>query len=359
MNRNDRNPFIDTSPLPVDIVLHPSWWFENEGITFDEDFFYDPKKRVESERHMEQALFERWGEYGLGSDRDKRIPLIGAVHLAAGFLVSEMLGCKVRYQENTAPQVLCAHKESLDIDINEAFNSKAFKRFEDLREALKLKFGYIRGDVNWAGVLNIALDLRGEQIFTDMYDKPDEVKEFFSKIGSLLERFVAGIQKETGSSSISVNRNVRHIAKPVFLPSECSHTMISTDHYEDHLLEFDRNWSCKYRPYGVHYCGGDLHRHIAALVQIPHLDFVDVGWGGNIEELRTNLPSTFLNIRLSPVNLIHDSCEEVDWTIRRLVADSGNQYLTGICCINIDQQVEYEKITTIFKTVRQLREEGR
>jgi hypothetical protein len=24
--------------LPVDIVLHPSWWFAHAGITFDEDF---------------------------------------------------------------------------------------------------------------------------------------------------------------------------------------------------------------------------------------------------------------------------------------------------------------------------------
>ena len=339
-------------------MLHPSWWFENEGITFDEDFFYNPRKRVESEQHMEQVLFERWGEYGLGSDRDNKIPLIGAVHLAAGFLVSEMLGCVVQYRENTAPQVLCAHRDSLGIDIHEAFDSRAFKRFEGLMEALKLGFGYIKGDVNWAGVLNIAMDLRGERIFTDMFDKPNEVNQFFSKIGALLEKFVAGIQKETGSSSISVNRNVRHIEKPVFLSSECSHTMISTDHYEDHLLEFDRNWSNKYRPYGVHYCGEDVHRHIASLVKIPHLDFLDVGWGGNVKELRVNLPNTFLNIRLSPVNLIHDSCEEISETIRRLVSDSGNPSLTGVCCINIDHQVEDEKITTIFETAGELRERG-
>jgi uroporphyrinogen-III decarboxylase len=341
----------------VDIVLHPSWWFENEGITFDEDFFYDPKKRVESEQHMEQALFERWGKYGLGSERDQSTPLIGAVHLAAGFLVSEMLGCKVEYRENAAPQVLCAHKQSLDIDIRQAFNSRVFKRFEELREALKREFGYIKGDVNWAGILNIALDLRGELIFTDMFDRPDEVNKFFSQIGSLLEKFVQGIQRETGSSSISVNRNVRHIAKPVFLSSECSHTMISTDHYENYLLDFDKKWSNKYRPYGIHYCGEDVHRHVASLVKIPHLDFLDVGWGGDIKKLRTNLPTTFLNIRLSPVKLIHDSCEEIEAAIRKLVNDSGNPSLTGICCINIDHHVKDEKISTIFKTARQLRKE--
>ncbi|MBN2552184.1 MAG: hypothetical protein JXB06_05420 [Spirochaetales bacterium] len=357
MKSHDRNPLIQAPPLPADVVLHPSWWFVNEGITFDEDFFYHPKKRVECEQQMERALFERWGKYGLGSDRDRRIPLIGAVHLAAGFMISEMLGCKVQYRQDAAPEVLCAQRESLELDIGEAFESGVFKKFDALREALKAEFGYIKGDVNWAGVLNVAMDLRGERIFLDMFESPDEVKGLFSKIAALLEKFVVGIQKETGSSSISVNRNVRHIAKPVFLPSQCSHTMISTEHYEQFLLDHDLQWSGRHRPYGIHYCGPDVHRHIGALLKIPHLDFLDVGWGGNVGELRTNLPATFLNIRLSPVELIRRSCEEIEEAIRALVRDSGNPLLTGVCCINIDHQVSEEKITTIFATVRELRKE--
>ena len=33
--------------LPVDIMLVPSWWYKNAGITFDEDFFYHPIRRDE------------------------------------------------------------------------------------------------------------------------------------------------------------------------------------------------------------------------------------------------------------------------------------------------------------------------
>ena len=53
----------ERSILPVDIVLGPSWWNKHAGITFDEDFFYHPAKRVESERKMEHVLYERWGEW--------------------------------------------------------------------------------------------------------------------------------------------------------------------------------------------------------------------------------------------------------------------------------------------------------
>ena len=48
--------------LPADIVFHPSWWYTHAGITFDEDFFYHPKKRVESERRMEAVLYDRFGD---------------------------------------------------------------------------------------------------------------------------------------------------------------------------------------------------------------------------------------------------------------------------------------------------------
>jgi len=91
--------------LPVDIVFHPSWWNAHAGMTFDEDFFYHPKKRVESERKMEQVLYDRFGRHGLGENRHENLPVIGAVHNASGYLVSEMLGCGIRYNENAAPDV--------------------------------------------------------------------------------------------------------------------------------------------------------------------------------------------------------------------------------------------------------------
>ncbi len=54
--------------LPVDVVFHPSWWHRHAGIDFDEGFFYDARRRVEDERRMDQVLYERFGDLGLGED---------------------------------------------------------------------------------------------------------------------------------------------------------------------------------------------------------------------------------------------------------------------------------------------------
>ncbi|TFG50994.1 MAG: hypothetical protein E4H40_00010 [Candidatus Brocadiia bacterium] len=348
---------IRSETLPVDIVLAPAWWFHNEGITFDEDFFYDPYRRVESERKMEQVLYERWGKYGLGRDRDKDHPVAGAVHLAAGYLLSEMLGCKVEYKENTPPQVICARQPDLNISARRAFESNAYKKFTLLLESLKTKYGYITGDVNWGGILNIAMDLRGESIFMDMFDRPAVVNGFLSEIAAVIEKFTQDLQKQTGTSSISVNRTVRLLEPAVFLHSECSHTMISVDDYRKFLFDFDIKWSRRYRPFGIHFCGMDPHRFAGIFAELPCLDFLDVGWGGDVAEIRRKLPKTFLNIRLSPVEIIEETPDKIEQTIRRLVADSGDPYLTGVCCINVDEKVTDDKITCIFETVAKLRKE--
>ena len=355
MNRLMRNPIINVPALPVDIILSPSWWYKHEGICFDRDFFFHPARRVEVERKMEQVLYDRWGRYGLGTDRNKNLPQIGAVHLAAGFLLSEMLGCQVRYSADAAPQVIPAARDSLALDPDAAFRSEAFRRFCTLRESLREKYGYLVGDVTWGGVLNLAIDLRGQMFLMDVLDNPDRAYKYLIGLSQVIQRFVEGIRKETGTSSISVNRMVRHFSPSVFLHSECSLTMISAEQYEKLLLPVDRQWSRRYRPFGIHFCGKDPHRFATYFARLPHLDFLDVGWGGDVKILRQALPNTFLNLRLSPVEIINQSADDIHRTIVRLVRDSDNPYLTGICCINMDDQVTDENISAIFETVEELR----
>jgi hypothetical protein len=356
MSKFLKNPLLKEALLPVEIVFHPSWWFKHTGITFDEDFFYNPLKRVESERKMETELYNRFGIYGVGKDRNKDLPVIGAVHNAAGYLISELLGCKINYFEDSAPQVYPANHEELKIYTSDIFRTPAFRKLDHLLNKLKEKYGYLYGDINWGGILNSALDLQTEKIFTDFFEKPEETRDYLKNISQVIEKFTAFIQHETGTTSVSVNRLVYHFDKPVFLHSECSHTMISVEDYENFLLPFDMDWSGKFRPFGVHYCGVDPHRMAESFAKIPHLDFLDVGWGGDLKILRKHLPGTFLNIRLSPVEIINQTNDEIRETITRLVNESENPYLTGVCCINMDDKVGDEKVLEIFRTVKELRE---
>ena len=90
---------------------------------------------------------------------------------------------------------------------------------------------------------------------------------------------------------------------------------------------------------------------------MPYLDFLDVGWGGDVVKLRQHLPRTFFNIRLSPVEIVDQTPEQIRQTVRTLVHQSGNPWLTGVCCINMDQHVTDDQVAAIFDEVESLRQE--
>ncbi|MDD8025847.1 MAG: hypothetical protein PHI34_04995 [Acidobacteriota bacterium] len=341
--------------LPVEVVFHPSWWHKHGGISFDQDFYYHPGRRVEDERRMEGVLRGRFGDLGLGEDAGRDVPSVGAVHNAAGFLLSEMLGCRVEYPEDGPPLVVPAGRPDLDVDVEAAFAGPAYRRFVQLVESLKARHGFVTGDANWAGVLNLALDLRGQAVFLDMADRPREAAAFFARIGRVIDRFTAFLERETGTTSISVNRTVRHLDAPVFLHSECALTMISTAHYRKFIFPIDREWSLRRRSFGIHYCGADPHRYGEAFAELPGLDFLDVGWGGDLKALRERLPRTFLNIRLSPVEIVAWSADEIRRAIEERVEAAGDPRLTGVCCINMDDRVSDAQVRAIYETVFDLR----
>ena len=52
-----------------------------------------------------------------------------------------------------------------------------------------------------------------------------------------------------------------------------------------------------------------------------------------------------------------ESHQEIEQSITKLVKESANLALTGLCCINMDEKVYDEKITAIFETADALRKE--
>ena len=122
-------------------------------------------------------------------------------------------------------------------------------------------------------------------------------------------------------------------------------------------MPFDAAWGRQCDSFGIHYCGVDPHRFAEVFRRLPRLDFLDVGWGGDVTRLRKALPNTFFNIRYSPVEIAKQSPDEIRQTVRRLVQESANPRLTGVCCINMDQQATEEQITALLEETAVLREE--
>ncbi|MEW5721436.1 MAG: hypothetical protein AB1817_22605, partial [Chloroflexota bacterium] len=216
--------------LPVEIVFHPSWWHKHFGIKFDEAFFFDPLKRVESERAMRAALHARFGDLGMGEPNAAPRPVIGPVHLAAGFLPSAVLGCDIKYYDHASPEVIPAQltdAQVMALEVPDLESNPAFQKLIALMDALEAQYGKIEGDVNWEGVQNVALNLRGQQLFVDYYENPALARRLLDVCARTIEAMAQYVRRRTGSNSIAVNRIVGAVDPRVSLHSNCTVAMIS------------------------------------------------------------------------------------------------------------------------------------
>jgi len=340
--------------IPFEVVFHPSWWNKNYGITFNEDYFFDNETRLLVEQKHRRLLFERFGNIGLGEVHAEKRPVIGPVHLAAGFIVPALLGCELRFKDDNPPEVICRNmteEEVSRLTVPDIENTYPMNRLLSMMDSFEKQYGYVEGDINWSGLLNTALDLRGQNLLMDYYNNPELVHQLLKVIQETTIETVQLIRKRSNTSSVSVNRIVSVTEPEVYLHSNCSVTMISSDIYREFHLSGELALSEQLRPYGIHHCGNDMHRFAEVYGETGAVLY-DVGWGSDIAFCREKLPDAILSLRVDPVQMGTWTSREVDYEVRRLIDAAGSETKIAVCCINMDDQVPDENIIQLFETVR-------
>jgi hypothetical protein len=347
--------------LPVELVFHPNWWFNNAGIIFDRGYFFDPDRRIKDEMRMKRVLWEHFGKYGYGEEHPDPEPIIGPVHLAAGFMISSLWGCTIRYYDSNSPVVepQSLTVEQLDaMDVPDPMKNQEFCDFFALVRTLKERFGYVKGDIGWGNLQNLALDVMGHGIFYAYYDNPALIHRIYEKMNKSVIEILDLVRKETGTTSISVNRSVEAVEPSINLQSNCSVQMISNETYETFLLPHEIELSKHLQPYGIHHCGNNMHTVAEGYSKVKNACFFDVGWGADIAYCREKIPDAFFNIRLSPVKIQTCTPAEVEADLVNLLEHAGDLSNVGICCINMDYGTPDENVGKLFEVAERYRKYG-
>lgn len=347
--------------LPVEVVFHPSWWHRHYGLQFDEGFFFDPDRRVEDERRMRVALSERFGDLGLGEANSPLRPVVGPVHLAAGFLPSAVLGCAIRYFPDASPEVLPAHlsdEQILALDVPDLDRNPAFRRLIGVMDRLEERYGRLEGDVNWEGVQNVALNLRGQQLFLDYYENPELARRLLDVVARTLEAMAGYVRRRTGTSSVAVNPIVGAVDPRISLHSNCTVAMISAPIYEAFLLEHDRRLARALWPYGIHHCGEDMDKVRDQYARVEGTVLFDVGWGSDVAACRAALSEAVFSLRLSPVRVARLTPAEVTADVEAVLRAAGPLDRAALCCINLDSQTPDDCVRAIFDVAGRYRRYG-
>jgi hypothetical protein len=345
--------------LPIDVVFHPNWWHKNYGLSFDRDFFYDPGRRVWQERRMREALYERFGDLGLGQKDAPRRPIVGPILMGSGYIVQEILGCDVKYQESGNPWVLprnLTEAEVWALEVPEDIeNTPSMRALLSLMDSLEEEFGYLQGDVPLHSVLNAALDLRGQDYFIDLIENQPLVAHLNRVIARTIYQVGRRVKARTGHIAISVNRIIASFDPGIFIIPNCSLQMISPSMYEALLLEYDAWLGQQLPPVGFHHCGSNAH-HFAPLYARAGAVYLDVGWGSDVAACRAALPHAWLSLRLNPVEMLSAAPEDAAARVGSLLEAHGEPWdKVAMCCINMDFGTPDEVVRAIFQTVARYR----
>jgi len=349
----------DLDRIPVDVVFHARWWHENYGIIFDEDFFLDPRRRVEDERRMRAALYDRFGGLGLGEKDAKPRPVIGPVLLATGHVLPTLFGCEVIFREDTGPEVVAlslSAEEVMALKLLDLAKHPSWQAHVKMMDALEEEFGYLEGDIPVHGVINAALEIRGQEFLIDLLKNPTLVDHLGWLIAQTAAAMASMVRKRTGSSSITINRIIKHIDPSVHIVPNCSLQMISPKTYETRLLKFDQYLLQELAPAGFHHCGGNGHLHAPVYAKANPV-YMDVGWGSDVAAVRRALPDAWLSLRLSPAKLLTYSVEKVYKDVWRLLDAAGGARRAAIVCVNMDYGTPDENVRAIFHAVEAYKKE--
>lgn len=346
--------------LPFELVFMPSWWHKHYGIIFDERFYLDKETRIRNEQSMNRALAERFGEMGLGQRDFGRRPVIGSQHVAGGFVMPALMGCQIEFTPDRSPAALDAHladEAILGLEVPDPRTTWPMNKLLADMDELEADFGQVEGDFDLDGVFNLALSLRGQQLFLDFGENPALARRLIDVCARALLAVAECVKPRTGTLAIATNRMITHVDETLFLHSNCAVQMVSPDTYRDFLLAPELYLAERLQPYGIHHCGTNLHRHAPVYAQVPAI-YYDVGWGSDVAAARRALPDAFFSLRLSPVRMLSATPNDMAADVEQLLRSCPHLERAGVCCINLDADTPDENVWAMFAVVQRYRRYG-
>ena len=321
--------------MHAEVIFSPNWWFQNYGIRFDESFYFDRDLRIRHDVRMRAALHER---FGLGEPHPEPRPMVGSQHVAGGFVVPALLGVEIRFAENQAPWPVARNLDrgrTMALRVPEIEITWPMSRWIADMDWLEGQFGHVIGDFNTDGVLNTALQIRGQQFFLDLHEDPELVSHLCGVIAETQCRVAEYVRRRTGTCSVAVNRSILNLDPSIYVHANCSTQMVSPALFKKTLLEYECALAARLRPFGIHHCGNNLQLFAEGYARTGAV-FYDVGWGSNVARCSQALPDAFLNLRLSPVRMLTQTVEEARRDVEQLLAAANRPERVGVCCINMD-----------------------
>jgi len=313
-----REPADGTEPpFRVSLGFEPAWFTRRCEVAFTDRWHLDPEYRYKTLKAMKAELHRAFPSVPYWDpDSDRDLATISGVYGA--YPIAHAFGIPLIYGEDRWPALDPERRLSLEdienLEADRVLNSPVVEDIFRQMDLIEQQWGVIHGYLNWQGVLNNAFNLRGQEIFLDMFDKPDLVRHFFAVIAEVMIALASRIQERQRASGFPVDQ---------FSVSNCVMNMISPDSYAEFLRPLDTKIAGSFERFGVHTCNWDVTPYIEVLAELPKLGYLDMGMMSDMRRVRETFPDTYRAVLYSPVKLQEAGLEEIRKDMEKIYNDLG------------------------------------
>jgi len=295
------------SDMRVSLGFEPAWFHQRCGIDFSEKWHQDPFYRYDSLVKMKKELCKAFPSISYWSE-DYKDDLATISGCYGAYVIPKVFGFPLLYEKDRWPEI-DKNKEKLSIkeieklDVDEILSSSFVEELFHQMDIIESEWRKIHGYLNWQGVLNNAFHLRGENIFTDFYDKPALVHHFLSVITDVIIRLTQKVQKRQRKSGFYVNH---------FCVSNCTVNMVSPKIYREFLLPYDKKIAeSGFERFGMHTCNWNVTPYLEEIKKLPKVGYLDMGIMSDMKKVKKMFPEARRAVMYSPVRLQEASLNEI------------------------------------------------
>jgi uroporphyrinogen-III decarboxylase len=303
----------------------------------------NPDIKISQLRSMDEKLRQRFSWYGAYKPTAPSYAIEPFGHR----FVPALFGCDIIYEDSTAPWAEHRILTPEHIDAMPLLTLDEFKQDERVREVARQihysrkKYGWCSAQQNLGSVMNTAIYLRGMELFSDFYERPETIHKLMNLITNrMILAYEYGKEMDGKASDTGVGN--------------CSVCMISPQTYDEFIYPYDHAMMELAQKntvhFGVHH-DSNATSYLESYRKFEHLHHLDIGFDTDIPMYREAFPLQNLNIYFYTNFIIEHTPQEIKETVSSLAASSGSSAATWFTCADIDARISDEKITALYEAI--------
>ncbi len=311
-----RKPATGDEPyLRPEIGFTPKWFRQRLDIDFGASWHTNPAYRRDTVVSMRDELLRRFPGFQFSWMDEGALDLLTGMY--GGCPIPAIFGMETLFSRDGWPDAKRAYigedemarLQAPDLDVNPFFQ-------EMMRQVdwIAQREVQVNGYINWQGILNNALRLRGDQILTDLLVWPEKCRHLFDCIRDTMVEAARRLQQRKKDTGVHEN---------FITVSNCAVNMVTPQMYREHLLPYDVELAEIFGCIGIHNCAWPATPYLDAYAEISYVGYIDMGLDSDLARARELFPTARRALMYTPMDLAAKTEDAISNDLRRIACEYG------------------------------------